>query len=244
MFLELEWPRDSPTSPVDRERIAARHAVTAILALSRDLFLPLEFGVLRCMTRDVDGAWLTSTPDEGDYWYLNTPDREPQPAYVNPVVFDVATIDEQTMMRMVDDLLTEPHERSTHRWPGWSEIHIYDTLARLPDSLVPTGDEFIVDDVDNKCRDLRIPVRRRSGGAWVGSPGLGFWTPISVLVQRDSGVSGTSFGYCHYATISLSIDINWSVWWREDSLGRAVLDAGMHRLYRLGWASEPGEADP
>lgn len=239
VYRELEWPREPHVLPVDRERDAARHAVAAILELSRDLFLPLEFGMFRCVTHDDDGAWITSRPENNDYWYLNTPDREPEPICADAVVIDVETVDASTMTTMVDDQLTEFDEGSTRRWSGWSEIHVHDTLARLPDSLAPTGDAFIVDDLDNNCRDLRVSVQRRDGGAWVGKPDLGFWTPISVVAVRDGLVSGITDDEGHYTTISLSIDVMWSVWWREGSPGRGVLDAAMDRLHQLGWTPDP-----
>ncbi|WP_067491849.1 hypothetical protein [Nocardia ignorata] len=230
-FLDLDWPLDPAVSPVDRERMAAHHAVAAIIELSRGLFIPLRVEASRCVTNNVDGVWMVADRSEpDDHVRVNAAGSVLVPTSSAPV-----GVDGHAMTTMLDDLLTTSGEASELRWLGWSEIRVDDTLAALPTALVPTGDEFILDDLDNRVRGLGIPARRRSDGVWVGRYDLGFWTPISVTVLREAHVSGISDADGHHTLLMLSIDVHWSVWWRDGSPGRAMLDAALHRLHDLGW---------
>jgi hypothetical protein len=233
--LDLEWPPTPALSRLDLELRAARDAVAAVVEVFRGWVVPLEFGVALSLIEDVEGLWLMEQFTDR-YWYLNVSGREPEPLYGEPIVVEAATIDGPTMMALVDEVFMAPSEQSEGRWLGWSRIHVSNTLARLPDALVPVnGDWFVVDDLDNRNRDLRIPLRRRDGGAWVGRYELGFWPPVAVSVTRDPIACGFSDAEGHYTTIHLSVTVHWSVWWRQGSPGRATLDAAVQRLHVLGW---------
>lgn len=237
LMLDLEW--DSRVGVVERERESAGEAVAAIAELSRDLLEPQEFGVIKRVMGEEGGVWgFVNQPLSEGYWYLNRAGREPNPAYTNPITVDAEVVDEAAMSAVVDMLFVAPGDLAEGQWPTWDAIHVYDTQARVPPALIPAGgDHLVLDDMDNKIRDLRIPLRKRADGVWVGIRSRGHWPPVSISICRDH-ICGYSDAEFHYATIVLSITVHWSVWWEEGSPGREMLDAALGRLRRRGWYVE------
>ncbi|MGV9665146.1 hypothetical protein [Nocardia niigatensis] len=233
--LDLQWDSRSGDSAVQREREAAQHAVAAIAELSRELIDPLEFGLLKCVMHQVHGVWLVAEqPVPNCHWYLKSTWRAADPLYTHPVVIDAETVDESAMLMLVDSMFAEPCELGVDQWPSWDEMYVYTALARVPDAVAAeAGDYLVVDDIDNKQLDVRVPLNRRANGIWIGGHDL-YRTPIRLHVYRNDG-SGLSEGNSHYASLRLMILVNWSLWWENGSPGRAMLDEALAGLDRKGW---------
>ncbi|WP_067688405.1 hypothetical protein [Nocardia jejuensis] len=233
----LNWTSGSGVILSQCEHEAAGHAVAAIVALSQDLLEPLEFEILQCAMSHSYGAPLPVEPDPtSGHLYLKPAAIQPNPMYVGATVVDTEVY-ESSMSEAVDTLFAMPYDLSEGQWLSWDVILVGNTLVRLPESLVPTtGDHLIVDDIDNRHRDVPMPLTRRPGGTWVGRDGLGRWSPISLRVHREFGNSDTD---SHETTIRLDISVHWSVWWNEGSPGRDMLDRAVESLREMGWVT-PG----
>ncbi|MET8774420.1 hypothetical protein ABZV58_05255 [Nocardia sp. NPDC004654] len=231
---ELEWDANSDTTAIEREREAARAAVTALVQFSQDFVLFQEFGLTKRVMHRPDDVWLKAESELPEWhWYLKRQDAATDPVYNGAIITEVETIDTAAMLELVDTLAAAPCELAADQWPAWEEMYVWNTSVRVPDNLIPEQvDYLIVDDDDNKVRDLRIPLVRRQDTAWVSRPDLGFWTPLTLHVDRDFGYSDTHF---HYDQLRLSVSVHWSLWWEEDAPGRTMLDAAFDHIEAEGW---------
>ncbi|MEU0545005.1 hypothetical protein ABZ319_34550 [Nocardia sp. NPDC005978] len=229
---EFEW--DAGIGPDARERDTADSAIAAILELTRELIEPLEFGITKSVLYEQDSCWFDrESPLDESHWYLKLPLREASPAWTNAIVVDAARIDGAAMRAAVETLLTTPCGLEPGQWPSWTEIYLYENLARVPDDSLPgPGGHLIVDDHDNRHDDLRVPLHELRDAVWTGSPGLGHWSPIAVRLNRD--LFSGSFDGVHYTSVVLTVDVHWSLWWEPGSAGRRVLDRAMDALRRAG----------
>ncbi|MFB8003969.1 hypothetical protein [Nocardia sp. NPDC056000] len=232
----LEWELRPGISVIHCERQAARSAVAAIAELSHGLFEPLELGIRVLTTNQPYGRWYRSGPEpaaSGGHWYLKPAELQAYPTFEGAVIVDTEVVDEAAMLAVVDTAFDLQYELQQGEWASWDIMYVDNTLARLPQSLAPAdGEDFIVDDIDNRRRDLSLAVTRRSDGAWVGWDGPGCWPPFSLSAQR----SVVEMDHVSYATVlDIDICVHWSVWWEHRSPGRIMLDRAVDRLIRSGW---------
>ncbi|MGX1811517.1 hypothetical protein ACWIGI_37820 [Nocardia sp. NPDC055321] len=225
--LEFEWDARGGITPAECAREAARLTVAGIGELCRDFFRPLDFGLLRRVTEDSDGLWFeTDSHPEPGYW-------EPESVREHGDSEIVDTVDEATMLSVVDALFDAPCELNEGEWVSWTGMQVLDTMALLPESLVPPiGDHVVVDDADNRFRNRKVPIERRPDGVWTGPRDSTFGPPFQLRAYPDFGSSDNDR---HYLSVGLLIYVNWSIWRNRDAPGRAMLDRGLDRLRRGGW---------
>lgn len=224
-----------PSSP-EWQRTTACTAVEAIGRLCAHVLKPLEFGVTRHLADEFGEAM----PDPHDVptpwnWYVRTP-RTPafaHPFYVDAQIVDAAQVDEPTMYDVVDLALTEPCDVPDGRWVAWTEMYVWDTLARVPEpDRLATDRHLVLDDYDNRHLDVRIPVTDLDGDTWVGAT-LGVRTPF--IVRLDKGFSDRADAGDFDQFLHLDVSVNWTLWSRPATAGRRMLDQALDDLRRTGW---------
>ena len=220
---DFAWAAVPGQTPVERERLLARHAVSAVVDFCESLVEPLEFVVDKRIMDESFGAWINVGPAES--------------AEDVTVRHDVG-LDETVMLDLVDTLLAEPCELTGNQWPGWSVLAIHHTRVRLPSEVVPSGaDPLVLDDLDNKILGLEVPLRRRPDGAWTDMPFGGTWSPIVLRAVRRTYEECSDNGI-HYACIELDIHVNWSIFEDPGAPGVPMVTDGVERLIRRGWRRE------
>ncbi|WP_433178228.1 hypothetical protein [Actinoallomurus sp. CA-150999] len=208
---------------------AARRAVLAMTELCRDLLQPLDFG-LTAHFMDEYGMYRPDDHPPRWHWYLR---RTNQPPHVRPAAMYVDeeslvsdVIDESAMLHVVDQVLGRPCTAPPGCLLTWTEMYVRSARVRFPDSMRSgIEDHFVVDDFDNKRRGVRVPLIEEDDAVWIEGPRYPFLvSPISFRVL-NGGVCG----------LDLRLQVSLSVWWREETPGRALLDDALHRLRCLGW---------
>ncbi|MFJ6788204.1 hypothetical protein [Streptomyces angustmyceticus] len=240
MVLEcgIEWDSLPERNPVERERRAAHLAVRALAALCEGLIRPTTFGVTRSWVDEyhlpVDGV-----PPRWNWW-MRTPQAPPdaRSRYVDPQVVEATTLDERSMLTLVDRVLDDPCEPPEGTHLAWDEMVVDHTWARLPEPDRHIGienghEELCIDDHDNKARRGLIPLDRAHGDSWVTVPETMVWCPFLLRVDRSCGTAYPD-GLDYDEFIELTIDVNWSFWWHPGE-GRALLDRAVNRVLRQGW---------
>ncbi|MGW2634141.1 hypothetical protein ACWC2K_33165 [Streptomyces chattanoogensis] len=225
VVLEHGFPWDSlpDLNPIERERMTAHHAVRALAELCEGLIRPMTFGVTRNWVDEFDlpaGGY----PPRWN-WFLRTPQSPPdaRSIYVDPQVVETVTLDEQSMLTLVDRVLDDPCEAPEGVRLAWEEMRVDHTWARLPEpERHITNDELRIDDHDNKARRVLVPLEHRHGHMWVTRPKRMVWYPFLLRVNKYDD------------SIEMTISVNWSFWWHPGE-GRAMLDRAVDRLVRQGW---------
>ncbi|MGV9414192.1 hypothetical protein ACWDOP_30200 [Nocardia sp. NPDC003693] len=137
------------------------------------------------------------------------------------------------MRSVVDAMFDAPCELNEGEWLSWTYLQVRDTLALLPESLVPVdGDHVVVDDADNRIRNRKVPIERRPDGVWAGPRDWTFGPPFKLLAYLDICTSDSDR---HCLPVELLIYFNWSIWGDLDAPGRAMLERGLERLRGAGW---------
>ncbi|WP_158794955.1 hypothetical protein [Streptomyces sp. NRRL S-337] len=230
----FQWASAPDRDPIELERITAQCAVRALAMLCEGLIRPLTF----CATRnwvDEYGWPADGCPSRGN-WFLKTPQSPPdaRPPYVDPQVVETATVDERSMLTLVDRLLDEPCEAPEGRRLAWAEMLVDHTWARLPEpDRHMQNDELRIDDHDNKLRRVVVPCERANGRTWVTTPETSVRYPFLLAAHKSFGTV-YSDGHEYDEFIEVVIHVNWSLWWHAGE-GRALLDQAVDRLLRQGW---------
>ncbi|MFF8786179.1 hypothetical protein [Streptomyces sp. NPDC015125] len=221
-------------NPVEWERITAHCAVRALAELCEGLVRPMTFGMTRNRV-DECGLPAEGNPPRGN-WFLTTPQSPPdaRSTYADPQVVETATLDEQSMLTMVDRVLDDPGEAPEGKRLAWEEMRVDHTWARLPEpGRHIVNNELRIDDHDNKLRRVLVPRAHAHGRTWVTVPRPSVWYPFLLRVNKSCGtVYPDGFEYDEF--IEMTIDVNWSFWWHPGE-GRAMLDQAVDRLLRQGW---------
>ncbi|WP_157878690.1 hypothetical protein [Streptomyces chattanoogensis] len=230
----FQWGSLPDLNPIERERMTAHHAVRALTELCAGLIRPMSFGVTRNWLDEFD--WPAGGCPPRWNWFLKMPQSPPdaRSTYVDPQVMEAVTLDEQSMLTLVDRVLDDPCEAPEGARLAWEEMRVDHTWARLPEpDRHLTNKELRIDDHDNKVRRVLVPLERAHGHIWVTVPEHMVWYPFLLRVDKSTGTVCPDGLECD-EIIKMTISVNWSFWWHPGE-GRAMLDRAVDRLIRQGW---------
>ncbi|MEU5015073.1 hypothetical protein AB0G35_33340 [Streptomyces sp. NPDC021749] len=230
----IQWGSAPVQNAIELERTTAHRAVRALTVLCEGLIRPMTF----CVTRnwvDEYGWPADDDPPRGN-WFLKTPQSpsDARPTHADPQVMETATLDERSMLAVVDRVLDDRCEARQGRRLAWAEMLVDHTWARLPEpARHMQNDELRIDDHDNKLRRVLVPYECVNGRTWVTVPETSVWYPFLLRVTKSCGTS-YSDGHEYDEFIEMTIDVNWSLWWHPGE-GRTMLERAVDRLLRQGW---------
>lgn len=235
----VQWESVPDQNPIELERTTAHRAVRALAVLCEGLIRPMTF----CVTRNwVDEySWPAGDNPARWNWFLKTPQSpsDARPPYADPQVMETATLDERSMLAIVDRALDDPCEAGEGQRLAWAEMLVDHTWARLPEpDRHMQNDELRIDDHDNKLLRVLVPCEDVDGRTWVTVPETSVRYPFLLAANKSFGTA-YSDGHEYDEFIEITIHVNWSLWWHPGT-GRTMLEQAVDRLLRQGWR----HADP